>query len=182
MPPLWLSICELIPTTSPGAIDQRAARVAGVDRGVGLDDVADREAVGRLDLALERGDDAGVTRAVEAERVADRDDRVADLHLCGVAERQRVGALGVVDLEQGDVGRGVGTDDLRLLRRALAELDVHALGALDHVCVGEDVAVVVDQEAGAGRCALLRCGSPNTEGVCWTICELMNATPWASRS
>ena len=62
-----------------GRVDQRAAGVAGVDRRVGLDDVLDREAVGRGDAALQGGDDAGGQRAVEAERVADRDRRVADL-------------------------------------------------------------------------------------------------------
>jgi hypothetical protein len=31
----------LMPTTRPAAVDQRAARVAGVERGVGLDDVVD---------------------------------------------------------------------------------------------------------------------------------------------
>ena len=45
-----------------GGVEQRAAGVAGVERGVGLDHVADREAVGRLDLALERADDAGRQR------------------------------------------------------------------------------------------------------------------------
>ncbi len=54
-------------------------------------------------------------RAVEAEGVADRDHRVADLDLGGVAERERVQlAGGVVDLEQGDVGGRVGADDFGL--------------------------------------------------------------------
>ena len=83
------SICELTPITLPGRIQQRAAGVAGVERRVGLDDVADREAVGRVDLALQRADDAGGQRPVEAERVADRIRRVADLDAVRVAERQR---------------------------------------------------------------------------------------------
>ncbi len=111
LPPLvW--ICELMPITLPLDVDQRAAGVAGVDRGVGLDHVRDREAVGRLDLALQGGDDAGGHGAVEAEGVADRDHRVADLDLGGVAERERVQLVGGhVDLEQGDVGRRIGADD-----------------------------------------------------------------------
>ncbi len=141
-----------------GAVDQGAARVAGIDRGVGLDDVADREAVGCLDLALERRDDATRHRPVECERVTDRDDRVAHLHLRGVAQRQRVHSLGVVDLEQGDVTGWIGPDDLGLLRVAVSELDVHTLRALDDVGVGEDVALVVDQEARTGGGALLLLG------------------------
>ena len=74
-------------------VDQRTTGVAGIDRGVGLDHVRDREAVGRLDLALQGGDDAGRHGAVEAERVADRDHRVADLHLGRVAQFE-AGAAG----------------------------------------------------------------------------------------
>ena len=73
-----------------GRVEQRAARVAGVDRRVGLDHVLDREAVRRRDLALERGDDAGRERAVEPERVADREHRVADLR--GAASRRAAAA------------------------------------------------------------------------------------------
>ena len=47
------------PDHAARAVDQRPAGVAGVDRRVGLDHVRDREAVGGLDLALDRGDDAG---------------------------------------------------------------------------------------------------------------------------
>ncbi len=73
-----------------GRVEQRAARVARVDRRVGLQDVVDREAVGRRDLALQRGDHAGRQRAFEVERVADRVHRVADLSGARVAERERV--------------------------------------------------------------------------------------------
>ena len=61
-----------------GGVEQRAARVAGVDRRVGLDDAGDRVAVGRLDVAVEGGDDARGQRAGEAEGRADRDRRLAD--------------------------------------------------------------------------------------------------------
>src|SRR3954467_12467586 len=72
------------------AVEQRAARVAGVDRGVGLDGARDGEPVRRVDLAPEGGDDAGGERALEAERVADGDGEVADAHAPGVGERQRM--------------------------------------------------------------------------------------------
>ena len=133
-----------------GGVDQRPAGVARVDRRVGLDDVLDREAVGRRDLPLQRGDDAGRQRAVQAERVADRDRRVADLDVLGRAQRQRleVQALGV-DLQQREVGRRVRADDLGLDRLLVGELDRdRVLGrAVDDVVVGEDVAGGVDDEA-----------------------------------
>src|SRR4051812_8732697 len=43
---------------APVAVEQRAAGVAGVDRGVGLHGARDLEAVRRVDLAVERRDDA----------------------------------------------------------------------------------------------------------------------------
>ena len=108
-----VAICELIPITRPSTVDQRAAGVAGVDGGVRLDHVLDREAVGSLDLARERADDAGRDRAVEAERVADRHHGVADLRLGGVAERERVELVLVdVHLQQRDVVAGVLADQL----------------------------------------------------------------------
>ena len=74
-----------------GSVDQRAAGVAGVDRrrrsGCTLS-IGSRWAPGSGAAAAR--DDAGRERALEAERVADRDRRVADLHARGVAERQRL--------------------------------------------------------------------------------------------
>ena len=107
-------------------VDQRAAGVAGVDRRVGLDHVGDREAVGRLDLALQGGDDAAGHGAVEAEGVADRDHRVADFDFDGVAEGERVQLVRRrVDLEQGEVGRRVGADHFGVVGRVgVAEFDL----------------------------------------------------------
>ena len=72
-----------------GEVEQRAAGVAVVDRGVGLDRALDRRVVGRADLTIERADDAARDGAVEPERVADRDDAVADDERARVAERER---------------------------------------------------------------------------------------------
>ena len=79
--------------TCAAGVEQRAAGVARVDRSVGLDHLVDREAVRRLDLALEAGHDACRRRAVEPERVADRDRGVADLDVTRVGEGERPHAL-----------------------------------------------------------------------------------------
>src|SRR5918992_3044377 len=85
------------------AVEQRAAGVAGVDRGVGLDRARDREAVGRGDRAAERRHDAAGDAALEPERAADRDRRVAGPQVLGRAELERLqAALDVrrVDFQQ----------------------------------------------------------------------------------
>ena len=68
-------------------VEQRAAAVAVVDRRIGLDHMVDRVAVRRLDRSLKGADDAGRHRALEAERVADRDDRIAHLDSTNLPER-----------------------------------------------------------------------------------------------
>ena len=75
VPPV--AICELTPITRPVGVEQRAARVARVDRRVGLDDRVDLEAVGRLDVAAGAGHDAGGRGLREPERRADRDGELA---------------------------------------------------------------------------------------------------------
>ena len=115
----------------------------------------DREAVGGLELALKRAHDPGGDRAVEAEGVADCDHGIPHLDLARVAERQRVQVLRVrAHLQEGDVGARVPPDDLGV-ERLVAEADRHLGRALDDVCVGEDVAVLVDHEAGASRLSAL---------------------------
>ena len=58
-------------------IHQRAAGIAGIDGGVGLDEVL--VAVGVDAGAAERADDARGHRVLQAERIADGDHIVADL-------------------------------------------------------------------------------------------------------
>src|SRR5947209_6626110 len=60
-------------------IQQRAARIAGIDRGVGLDHVGDLTAAAGWQPALERADDAAGQRLIEPEGIADRKCRLTDL-------------------------------------------------------------------------------------------------------
>ena len=91
-------------------VDQRAARIAGVDRGVGLDEVL--VAFDAETAAAKRADDPGGHRLAEAERIADRDHQVADLKASGVAERYGDEVRGI-ELEQRDVGFRVAADEAR---------------------------------------------------------------------
>ena len=132
-------------------VEQRAAGVAAVDRGVGLDEV-DVRAGG--DVAGHGRDDAAGDGAAEAEGVADGDHVLADAHRVAVAEHQ-LGQAGGVDLEQREVGLRVGADDLGVELAVVGEADLHLFGVVDHVVVGDDVAVVLQDEARAQRHAVL---------------------------
>jgi len=77
------------PDHSAGRVDQRAAGGTRINGRVSLDDVIDCEAVRGGDLTLERGDDALAQRAIEAERVADRERGVTHAGRSGVPELER---------------------------------------------------------------------------------------------
>ena len=166
MPPV--SICALTPITSPRALMQRPARVAVVDRRVRLDDVVDRVLVRkRGDLALKRADDPRRDRPAEAERIADGDDRVADLDGVGVAERKRRQRA---RSSCSPSARRCPSRDRS--RRACASMlllfeNVTLIdsGALDHVVVRDDVAGLVEDEARAERALRLRASEGSTSGV-----------------
>jgi hypothetical protein len=85
----------------------------------------------------------------QPEGVADGHHPLADLDAVGVAERDR-GELALrLDLDERHVGARVLADDLRLEALAVGEGHAHLVGALDHVAVRQDVALVVDHEARA---------------------------------
>ena len=134
-------------------VEQRAAGVAVVDRGVGLDHVVDRVAVRRLDCALEGADDARRDGAVEAERVADRDDRVADLRpgrsrRAGAASARagRASTLSTARSVDGSLPTSVAFE-----RVVVREADLDRGRALDDVVVRDDVPFLVEHEARAER-------------------------------
>ncbi len=124
-------------------VDQGAARVARVDRDVALDQRQVLAGVARLGR-----DDAGRDRVFEVERRADRDHPFADADLAGIADAQ-AGQVARVDLQQGDVAALVGAQHLGLEFAPVGERDDDLVRALDHVGIGQHVAVVRDDETGA---------------------------------
>ena len=72
-----------------GGVDERAAGVAGVDRGVGLQQPLERRAAVGVHRAVEPGDDAlrDGRAAAEVEREADREHAVAEPELRRAPER-----------------------------------------------------------------------------------------------
>ena len=110
------------------AVDERAAAVAGVQGGVGLDDVVHQVAGDAAQRPAQGADDAGGDGRFEAERAADGDDELADAQLRRVAERG-VGQARRLGLDDGEVGPRVGADDAAGQLLAVAEADADALAA-----------------------------------------------------
>src|SRR5215831_7621732 len=135
-------------------VQQRSPGVAGVDRRVGLQHLV-RSSVGYLERALGCADHADADRVRQAERVADGHHPVARLHLRRVAEfrlRQRRFRM-FHELNQRAVGERVASDDLGGVGVFVIQIQTHLDldRVFDDVVVGEDEAVLADDEAGACR-------------------------------
>ena len=92
-------------------VDQGAARIAGINRRVGLDEEL---IVGNADLSAgQRRDDAARHRLADAERIADGEHEIAHFEAVGVAELdgRELNALGV-QAEHGKIGLLVLEHDL----------------------------------------------------------------------
>src|SRR5580765_3761002 len=153
-------------------VQQRAARVAVVQRGVGLDHVRDRELIRRLDPALDGADDSCSDGAVEAERVPDCDHLVADPHKVGVAERQGLERARLdLDLQHRDIGGRIDADHLRLEALVVRKADLDRALPADHVVIRHDVAGLVDDEARAERTLRLAAA----EGIAEEVGRLLDA-------
>ena len=138
-----------MPTSLPIGIDQRAAGIAGIDGGVGLDEEA---VVVDADLrAGERGDDALSHGLPHAERIADRDDEIADLDRVGIAELQHRKVLAALQFEHGQIRARVAQHDIGFVFATVRERDLHVGHPLDDVVVGYDQPARVDDDAGAQR-------------------------------
>ena len=128
-------------------VHERAARVARVDRRVGLNEVLERLTVEAA--APERADDAGRHAVREAERIADRHDVVADAQRRRIAERDARQVRGV-DLQHREIRAFVRADDARREAAVLEQRDGDLVGVRDDVMVRQDVAVGgVDDDARA---------------------------------
>src|SRR4051812_12399895 len=138
----------------PRRIEQRAAGIAGVNCGIGLDHVSDFATGAGRQSPLERADHTGAQRLVEAKRIADGECGLSHLQISRGADRdrRRQSARGTQpDDRQIVIGRGSHngcTDDF-----AAGETNRDLLGSAHHVIVGHDMAGTVPNEPGAGLLA-----------------------------
>ena len=143
----------LMPMTLSGHVNERAAGVAGVDGGVGLNEGLEL-AVGN-DVAAFGGDDAGGDGFLQSERTADGQDPIADLHAVGVAEFGGRERMIDVNLNNGQIGFLIHADEPGVMTGGawgfIPQLDANAIGLFDYVAVGHDVALGIHDHAGTER-------------------------------
>jgi hypothetical protein len=151
---MWAGAAKPMPSLPP-EIDEGSAAVAGVDGGVRLD--VDHRRV-RLELAGDRADHAHRDRVLEPQRAAEGEHEATRGQGLRIAEGQRRVAF-ALDFQHRQVRLAVLADQdgvqhlaARLEHGALPrrllgrqrQPDADALGALDDVGVGEDIAGGID--------------------------------------
>ncbi len=148
---------------------QRAPGIAGIERGVGLDDVVDQAAGARAQRAAERRDDAGCHRRFEAERIADGDHELATFQAFGVAKRCCRQRHRLIDANERKIGIGIVADQpgVQILAIGGGHVDARrgagvrsSVGAGD-VTIGEDEAVRRNHDTRTGAAA----GLPGRAGM-----------------
>jgi len=146
-----------------------------VDRRVSLQEVLEAT-VAQTGCPPLGADDAHGDGLTDAHRITDRQDDVSDPHGVGVAKRQRSQAAGI-DLQHREVARGIGPDDLGLEATAIGQFDVDVVGTVDDVMVGQDVAVLADDDAGTERCFSSRLGLRPAAATAAATASSVSTTP-----
>src|SRR6056297_2054741 len=128
-------------------VDQRPAGVARVDRRVGLDHVDLRSLLG-AEGAVERADDAGGHRTIEAEGRSDGDGGLTDPERVLGVGRDREVVAGY--LHDRDVRHPVRAEYLPAHPLTVGERDHHLGAVTDDMRVGDDVTLGGVDDAGPG--------------------------------
>jgi hypothetical protein len=128
-------------------VDQSAAGIAGIDRGIGLDEGAE---IRHADaVAGKCGNNAAGHGLTDAEGVADGQNDVAHFNQVCVAkfdDRKRPIAF---DLQDREVEALILEQDTALKLAPVGKRHTNIIGAFDDVVVGHDDAVLLNDDAGA---------------------------------
>ena len=130
----------------PVDIDQGPARVAGVDGGIGLNEVF--KGIDAQVAAPQSTDDAAGDGLAHTKWIANGQHLVAHGDVVRVAQGHH-GQLLQGDFQHGQVGFGVGANDGGAGAAAIGEADFDLVGPFHHVVVGQDVAIAADDDSAA---------------------------------
>ena len=131
-------------------IEQGAAGVAGIDGTVRLNQLH-ADAAGHSNLPVQGTDGAGGQGEGQlAQRVADGNHTVAHVQVIGIADDHRGQALRI-DLQHRHIVALIKANDPGIVLGTVISGNGNGVGALHHMVVGQDIAVVRKEEAGTGR-------------------------------
>ena len=130
-------------------VHQRPAGVAGIDAGVGLDQIVVGLRVAHLNVAAQSADDTARDGVLVSKGVAQRDYGLAFHQVGRGADLDSCERLGSGDFDQRQVALGVAGNELGGELTMVVECDLNPADVGHHVVVGDDVAPFVDDDAGA---------------------------------
>ena len=149
-------IAVLMPTTSPAAVTSGPPEFPGLSAAsVWMTLSISRPDPGAQRTA-ERADDARSDRALKAERVADRDDQLADPQPARIAEPREGGRL-ALEPQHGKIRVGVVADQSRRESAPVGKGRLDLARAADHMAVGQNIRVGGKDDAGAGTVGAFVC-------------------------
>jgi len=129
-------------------VDERPARVSWIERGIRLQDVVHEAPGPCAHRATQRAHDACRDGVLEAVGAADRDGDLPDAQSARIAECAPM-VMGRADLEDGEIGVRIVTDDIGSGHSSVRQRDLDCLGAAGNVAVREEIAVGRDQKPGS---------------------------------
>ena len=169
-------------------VEQGTAAVAGVDGGVGLDQVGEHAALA-ADGAAQGRDHARGDGVVEAEGVADGDDGLAGHEVGGIAQGHGGQVMGALDLQHGQVEVRLRALDHGGELAAVLQMDHDLVATGDDVGVGQhQAALAVHNDAGAEAHAFLSAGpwpgrrAPPGSCAGWNPARARRQGPWPYRA
>jgi hypothetical protein len=130
-------------------VEQGAAAVAGVDGGIGLDEIV---VWTRSDGAALGTDDAGGDGLLKTEGTAHGHDPLSYGQGIRIPQFQGGEAIGTLDADEGQIRVGITPYDLGSVLLAAGKADLDFIRRFDDVVVGHDIAVFTDNEARARLC------------------------------
>src|ERR1017187_5857480 len=137
-------------------VDQRAARVAGVDGGIGLDELSGLAGVIGVRIgAIQGADNSPGDGEAESDRITESQHSLPGLELGRVAQRD-IGEVAAFDLDDREIGKRIGADQFSGQNAAIAEGNLDVGGTVHNVVVGDDVSVGRDDDAASDAVCKLR--------------------------
>src|SRR6185437_1945827 len=135
---------------SAGAIQQRPAGISRIDRRLSLDHIFDRRIDDAVHRAPERRNDAGRQALIEAKWIANGKRLLSDLKIGTFSDGDRVKLFfWRVDTNDREVIIAGDANELRGIGTVVPERDLGRVSILHDVKIGDDIAGIVPDNAGA---------------------------------